>query len=739
MNTLQINGKTVRMTDEMVIDIEANMDIFNWMNFNLAASYDFEFPREGNEDIFYHAGDPDNDRNLFTRYNSAKIIRNNMVLYSGDFVLRESIDQDVYRGTFNSFPRVLEINLDKKLNEILSGTDATLYTNQEEVNTLNAAAQTFVKFPRIATFNTVLYNSYSTVTSTPRLHCFNMIELLQQVCTELGYNLVDMATATADDIHKIYIPGRVSPTDSDDITDYLPDMTFRTLVKTFVSLTAADFTPVPETGELIFLSYSRAINDPRVIDLSTKCYRWESEINETNGLQFEFSHGTAGDDYINDNPGSVVGDLQTEVADLNALPGSPAEGDYVFVKSENAYWRYGWLDETKDSRWHFYADETLSRTESTSEGGITTIQCPCYPLHKANYVLNVLKGDYILADNGSGKIRVHFTNLPTFTGLNAGDYVKLLGTDYEVWVEVTAFSSASAIYMDIDIDYPTSGELETYDNSTAYGANVRVVYDNSGTWEIYESNTSTTAGQDPVSTPGKWDIDEPAEEQDEMIISWRNTLDYVISVVDESLDQEDPTTDIPKLNEALKNRILFWHGEQQYATPVDNGTTDGATTANKLIQSGQNFTTTVAVGYLVKNTTDNTTAKVTAVDSDTQLSLDTDIMATGENYEIYQLYWQGTADNLDPEGNTITDFALRWNGPNNLVDNGPWQQPVNFINNKPRIIKAYAWLSEDEMVRITNSSVRKINVGPCTILLRKYKTRLGNMDNIFVQLEGYRL
>ena len=65
----------------------------------------------------------------------------------------------------------------------------------------------------------------------------------------------------------------------------------------------------------------------------------------------------------------------------------------------------------------------------------------------------------------------------------------------------------------------------------------------------------------------------------------------------------------------------------------DSGTTT-STTANKLVQTGQNFLTTVAVGDTVNNTPDATTAKVSTVDSDTQLSLDTDIMTSGEAYTI---------------------------------------------------------------------------------------------------------
>ncbi len=82
------------------------------------------------------------------------------------------------------------------------------------------------------------------------------------------------------------------------------------------------------------------------------------------------------------------------------------------------------------------------------------------------------------------------------------------------------------------------------------------------------------------------------------------------------------------------NSLNFHGGTSKYGEGlVENGTTDGAA-ANKLIQSGQNFLTTVAVGDVVYNTTDGTYALVTAIDSDTQLSISADIMANAEVYRI---------------------------------------------------------------------------------------------------------
>ena len=74
---------------------------------------------------------------------------------------------------------------------------------------------------------------------------------------------------------------------------------------------------------------------------------------------------------------------------------------------------------------------------------------------------------------------------------------------------------------------------------------------------------------------------------------------------------------------------------------VDGGATSSATT-NKLVDSTQNFTSTVQVRDLVVNTTDGTVAFVGAVDSDTTLSLvdaansNSNIMASGERYEIHR-------------------------------------------------------------------------------------------------------
>jgi hypothetical protein len=71
-----------------------------------------------------------------------------------------------------------------------------------------------------------------------------------------------------------------------------------------------------------------------------------------------------------------------------------------------------------------------------------------------------------------------------------------------------------------------------------------------------------------------------------------------------------------------------------FGASADSGTTD-STTANKLVDSDQDFSMTVKVGMIIKNTTDSTYTYVTAVDSNSTLSVANDIMPTGKAYTIY--------------------------------------------------------------------------------------------------------
>jgi len=75
-----------------------------------------------------------------------------------------------------------------------------------------------------------------------------------------------------------------------------------------------------------------------------------------------------------------------------------------------------------------------------------------------------------------------------------------------------------------------------------------------------------------------------------------------------------------------------------FGATADSGTTDGAS-SGKLIDSDQDFLSTCKVGYVIKNTTDNTYTYITAIDSDGQLSVNDDIFADSEDYTIYKNFF----------------------------------------------------------------------------------------------------
>jgi len=90
---------------------------------------------------------------------------------------------------------------------------------------------------------------------------------------------------------------------------------------------------------------------------------------------------------------------------------------------------------------------------------------------------------------------------------------------------------------------------------------------------------------------------------------------------------------------------------------VDSGTTDGVPGgANELVDSGQNFLTTVSVGDFVHNTTDNEWFTVSAIVDDENLTLDAvttgaTSVPSGKAYVIY-----------DGDSNNYTDQLISAEG-----------------------------------------------------------------------------
>ena len=150
--------------------------------------------------------------------------------------------------------------------------------------------------------------------------------------------------------------------------------------------------------------------------------------------------------------------------------------------------------------------------------------------------------------------------------------------------------------------------------------------------------------------------------------------------------------------------------ENKSNSPKVSGTTTSAT-ANKLIDSTKNFTTTVAIGDVVNNTTDNTTAIILSIDNNTTISINADIMESGENYNIGEISPYGDITTPAPY---ITDILWGYSADGDFeskTDITPATGDYEPVLTKPLIFypvqetintgKGIKWISDGSPIEIT--------------------------------------
>jgi|TARA_R100001369_G_scaffold331_6_gene904 hypothetical protein len=94
------------------------------------------------------------------------------------------------------------------------------------------------------------------------------------------------------------------------------------------------------------------------------------------------------------------------------------------------------------------------------------------------------------------------------------------------------------------------------------------------------------------------------------------------------------------------------------ATLATSGTTVGTAVANKLVNTGVDFTAMgIQLNAIVYNTTDSTSAFVTGVDSATTLSLSANIFAAAENYTIYNAATKAATLYVGTTGDLVVQMA----------------------------------------------------------------------------------
>lgn len=110
-------------------------------------------------------------------------------------------------------------------------------------------------------------------------------------------------------------------------------------------------------------------------------------------------------------------------------------------------------------------------------------------------------------------------------------------------------------------------------------------------------------------------------------------LEEVIEMFSAEVYLAQPTANVNN-NYTLPADYYLINKVYYYPTLKVSGTTTGVN-GYELIDATQTFTTSVVVGDLITNTTDNTFAYITAITNDTTLVISENIMAAAEVYSIY--------------------------------------------------------------------------------------------------------
>ena len=216
---------------------------------------------------------------------------------------------------------------------------------------------------------------------------------------------------------------------------------------------------------------------------------------------------------------------------------------------------------------------------------------------------------------------------------------QLLPSSFTVTAKNTT-DNTSATVSAVDSDTTLSLSSNIFESGEKYTLTVTATASNNTAWINLDGYGFFKDGINPGSSI----LTDKQVLMTNSTIYYKQGKDIIIPVY--APNQSTLTFSIGGVSNVFWNSVdEFWNTYQNtwgnIITPIkitdgavkDSGTATGTTT-NKLVDSNQNFLTTVKVGMTVYNSTDKTVTNVTAVDSDTQLTLADNIMASGEVYQI---------------------------------------------------------------------------------------------------------
>ncbi|GEM_PF-5981707 len=593
----------------------------------------------------------------------------------GTFLLMQSGGDDYYEGQYDSTPGTFISNLDLSIDQLIP--EQIDLTAHSINGSVDVINASSDLFMKFPELDlfSYEYNLNSPGPSALRLHAFQVLGLIRKAIP--CYALLDLASTTGDQLQRLMTFGKWNLDGDGSLLKILPDVTLRELIRMFIALSASEVSVLEGTKEVVFTGFGRMLDDPRYIDLSDQTYRAEMEVNQGDTFDCSFDSSDQVDGHITGNPSELTGNYLGSYATVSALPLLPSHGDYAFVLAENMYYKYDYMPDSKIVRWFRYAQDIYPQTSGTGERTLSVV-CPGTPVAKSRYIFHGRWGKYLLVRTATGKLEVIFTEISGIHSYQVDEYALFFNEEFSDWIRIAHVDTSISVLKPrfvFDIDY--DADITIYQEGVPYQKGAVVAHESGGDWYIFKAKDDIASSTSSSPHFTEFDQESLEDHLHEEYLQWRSLNPHYLLSVDETVENDYSEF----FNEANPSYFI------------------GDATRKRL--------------FFWYGEQDNIS------DADT--------------------HWYASSDNIASDGTRLGDFALRWDGPDNMLTHGPMKRAIDFAAEKPRIIRIYAYLATAMISELLNTTVRKIRIKEGLLRMRWMRWTLSGAERINVEIEGYRL
>jgi hypothetical protein len=422
---LSYKGKPVTLLPGTSINWEIQDDLFDFDNIGQGYSWPITIPREGNEHIFFFAGDPDNPDQLLKTWDGFAITFSGNVWWQVSFELTES-DGYYYQGNLTSINSKFFENKDKSIRELITATFDNTATETNTMGKVNALAESNYRFPLMHLFGLKFQTNLDDIFTFPALplandldyYCipvFSFIYIVEQALAGVGFTFEDhFSEYDSNGVNNLrnllLVNNRVIDTWSavHDVSKYIPDMTLTDLLNDLAIVSGASVM-IPDYGDNVLQLRSMA----RDVNRSAEKIAADPNVKVTKSdvVNLKLSFDLSNDDLLKDNTvdkleGTYRGEFDTST-DWDVLPG-PVLDDYGFIRSLNAYYRVTKPGDSLISEFYSLPFQEYQ----TGEENVKERKLKLLPCAKDRYSYETIT-DRLNIENSSGKVKIiGFSNVP---------------------------------------------------------------------------------------------------------------------------------------------------------------------------------------------------------------------------------------------------------------------------------------------------------------------------------------